>query len=171
MWHRRDPPIRNVDLQVTFQVFRRVARFFLTQYIKTRENIPNNHNIAKWPKDIPNDRKIFSMAIKYTSIFQSKVLQNLPKMGFLVWKQTIWQPWSSDGCFYNSPVDRPNDAPIGLPRVARWHIFKLKIQIWENFGEVWKGKCCYILCPFGTYYGHLVYFKAIVIHILWPFGY
>jgi hypothetical protein len=26
-----------------------VARFFLTQYPKTRENIPNNHNITKWP--------------------------------------------------------------------------------------------------------------------------
>jgi hypothetical protein len=27
----------------------RVARFFLTQYTKTRENIPNYHNITKWP--------------------------------------------------------------------------------------------------------------------------
>jgi hypothetical protein len=25
--------------------------------------------------------------------FQSKALQNLPKLGFLVWKETIWQPW------------------------------------------------------------------------------
>jgi hypothetical protein len=31
----------------------RVARFFLTQYTKTKENIPNYHNITK-------------MAIKYT---------------------------------------------------------------------------------------------------------
>jgi hypothetical protein len=29
----------------------RVARFFsLAQYTKTRENIPNYHNITKWPK-------------------------------------------------------------------------------------------------------------------------
>jgi hypothetical protein len=27
---------------------KRVARFFLTQYTKTRENIPNYHNITKW---------------------------------------------------------------------------------------------------------------------------
>jgi hypothetical protein len=33
------------------------------------------------------------MVIKYTKIFHSKALQNLPKSGFLVWKQTIWQPW------------------------------------------------------------------------------
>jgi hypothetical protein len=32
--------------------------------------------------------------IKYTIIFYCKTLQNLPKFGFLVGKQTIWQPWS-----------------------------------------------------------------------------
>jgi hypothetical protein len=32
------------------------------------------------------------MAIKYSNIFQSKAIQNLPKLGLLVWKQTIWQP-------------------------------------------------------------------------------
>jgi hypothetical protein len=30
------------------------------------------------------------MAIKYIIIFQSESLQNLPKLGFLVWRQTIW---------------------------------------------------------------------------------
>jgi hypothetical protein len=35
------------------------------------------------------------MIIKYTSIFHSKALQNLPKLRFLVWKQTIWQPSGS----------------------------------------------------------------------------
>jgi hypothetical protein len=33
----------------------------------------------------------------YTNISHNKTLQNLPKIGFLVWKQTIWQPW----CKYN----------------------------------------------------------------------
>jgi hypothetical protein len=37
---------------------------------------------------------MFQMVIKYTNIFHSKALQNLPKLGFLVWKQTIWQPCS-----------------------------------------------------------------------------
>jgi hypothetical protein len=32
------------------------------------------------------------MVIKNTKIFHSKALQNLPKLGLLVWKQTIWQP-------------------------------------------------------------------------------
>jgi hypothetical protein len=48
--------------------------------------IPYYHNITKWPYNIPNDRKMFQMTIKYTSIFLSKALQNLPKFGFLVWK-------------------------------------------------------------------------------------
>jgi hypothetical protein len=33
------------------------------------------------------------MALNYTNIFQSKALQNLPKLGFLVWTETIWKPW------------------------------------------------------------------------------
>jgi hypothetical protein len=36
--------------------------------------------------------KYSKMTIKYTSIFHSNALQNLLKLGFLVCKQTIWQP-------------------------------------------------------------------------------
>jgi hypothetical protein len=32
------------------------------------------------------------MTIKYTSICHSTALQNFPKLEFLFWKQTIWQP-------------------------------------------------------------------------------
>jgi capsule polysaccharide export protein KpsC/LpsZ len=42
---------------------------------------------------MPNDSKIFQMAIKTTSVFHSKAPKNLPKLEFLVWKRTIWQPW------------------------------------------------------------------------------
>jgi hypothetical protein len=37
------------------------------------------------------------MVIIYTNIFHSKALQNLPKLRFVVWKQTIWQPCSKRG--------------------------------------------------------------------------
>jgi hypothetical protein len=50
--------------------------------------------------------------------------------------------------------------PIQI-RVARWYIFKPKIQIWINFGGFCNGRCWCILCPFGTFYGHLPYFKDI----------
>jgi hypothetical protein len=49
---------------------------------------------TKWPLNISNGRKIDQMVIKYTKIFHCKTIQNLPKLGFLVWKQTIWQPCS-----------------------------------------------------------------------------
>jgi hypothetical protein len=71
-----------------------VARFFLVQTYQ------NGEKYTKWRQTIPNDHKIYQMAVnyskrslnRYTNIFHSKALQNLPKLGFLVWKQTIWQP-------------------------------------------------------------------------------
>jgi hypothetical protein len=38
------------------------------------------------------DRQMDQVSISFTNIFHCKTLQNLPKFGFLVWKQTIWQP-------------------------------------------------------------------------------
>jgi hypothetical protein len=43
---------------------------------------------------LPNDHKIYQIVIKYTNTFHSKALQNLPQLGFLVRKCTIWQPWT-----------------------------------------------------------------------------
>jgi hypothetical protein len=44
------------------------------------------YNIPKTgiPTDLPNVHKTYQMAIKYTNIFHFKILQNLPKLGFLV---------------------------------------------------------------------------------------
>jgi hypothetical protein len=63
-------------------------------------NIPNRGKIyqitlkyLKWPQHIPNGRKIDHTTIKYTNIFHRKTLQNLPKLGFLVRKYAISQPW------------------------------------------------------------------------------
>jgi hypothetical protein len=52
----------------------------------------NGEKCTKLPQNIPNGHKIFSMAvkyvdqkdIKYTKIFRSNTLQNLPKLGFWV---------------------------------------------------------------------------------------
>jgi hypothetical protein len=41
-------------------------------------------------------------------------------------------------------------------RVARWFILRPNIPIWVYFGELWNGKCWYILRPFGKIYGHSV---------------
>jgi hypothetical protein len=46
-------------------------------------------------------------------------------------------------------------------RVARWYVFKPKIQLWVNSGGPRNEKGWYIIWPFGIYYGHLVYVMAI----------
>jgi hypothetical protein len=52
-----------------------------------------NIKYTKWPQNIPNIRKIYQKAIKYTNIFHCKSLQNWPELLFFVWKYAIWQPW------------------------------------------------------------------------------
>jgi hypothetical protein len=76
----------------------RVARFFLTHDSKIGRNIPQYHKIyhsttkyTKLPQNIPEGSKIRQNVIKNTNIFHCKTLQNLPNLGFLVWKYTIWQ--------------------------------------------------------------------------------
>jgi hypothetical protein len=38
-------------------------------------------NYTRWPYIILNGHKIFQMVIKYTNIYHSKAIQNLPKFG------------------------------------------------------------------------------------------
>jgi hypothetical protein len=38
-------------------------------------------------------RKLYQMNINYTSKIHCRTLKNIPKFGFLVRKNTIWQPW------------------------------------------------------------------------------
>jgi transposase len=58
------------------------------------------------------------MAAKYINIFQSKALQNLPKWGFLVRKQTIWQPWAG--------ITRQNFAAVHDSKYEPSFLFKKK---------------------------------------------
>jgi hypothetical protein len=70
----------------------RVARFFLTHCTKLEKTyqiatkLPNGNYIC-----IQNDRNIFQMATEYTNLLHSKALKNIPKLGILVEKYTIWQ--------------------------------------------------------------------------------
>jgi hypothetical protein len=63
----------------TFMSRCRVARLFLVQRTKTE-------------KMYQNDYKIYEKVIKFINICHCKTLQNLPKLGLLVWKYSIWQP-------------------------------------------------------------------------------
>jgi hypothetical protein len=45
------------------------------------------------------------------------------------------------------------ESSCGYSRVARWFVFKPKIQIWVNFGGSCNGRCWYILWTLGPFYG------------------
>jgi hypothetical protein len=47
----------------------------------------------------------------------------------------------------------------GESRVARWFVFKPKIQIWVKFGGSCTGRCWFILWTLGIVRGNLVYFS------------
>jgi hypothetical protein len=69
--------------------------FLGTTYQNGEKNTkwPQN-KYTKWRLNISNGHKINQVLIKYTKVFYCKTHQNLPALGVLVWKQTIWQPWS-----------------------------------------------------------------------------
>jgi hypothetical protein len=60
----------------------------------------NGKKYIEWPQIMPNGHKWYQMAIKYSKLslkIPTFTIQRPskidPKLGFWVWKQTIWQPW------------------------------------------------------------------------------
>jgi hypothetical protein len=76
------------------------------------------------------------MAIKYINIFQSEALKIFPKLGFLVWKQTIWQP-----CCLPTSVsgwsDWANFRPLGDCLLLAALLWSTKLHIWATFFHSW----------------------------------
>jgi hypothetical protein len=118
---------------------------------------------------------MIQMSIEYTSIFHFKVLQNLPKLEFWVWKQTIWQP-----CFTfeetRQQVCRYTWGPllcllVGLPD----GIFSYQTpQLWYILEGRWNWKK--LLTFITNWYvpilcGHLLYLMTTLVYIgmLWSF--
>jgi hypothetical protein len=109
----------------------------------------NGKKCTKCIQNVPNGHKISPITIKYSkwqlniciNTFQSRALQCVPKLGFLVAKQTIWQPWTVT-------------AIRGTIRVARWYICIPKITTWVHVGQHLNG-------IFWYFYGQLIYFMAI----------
>jgi hypothetical protein len=62
----------------------RVARFCIVRDTKNRKMYQMNKECTKWSLNISNVHKMLKMAIKYINFFQSKALQNLHKLVFLV---------------------------------------------------------------------------------------
>jgi hypothetical protein len=70
----------------SFDVLQGCQIFHGTWYQNRKKMYQISTKCTKWSQNIPNVRKMFQMEIKYSNIFHSKVLQNLSKLGFLVWK-------------------------------------------------------------------------------------
>jgi hypothetical protein len=70
----------------------RVARFFLVQTYQNGKKYTKGPQTI--PEIIPNGLKIFQIFIKYNSIFHSKALQNVTKVGFLVENKPSGNPVS-----------------------------------------------------------------------------
>jgi hypothetical protein len=62
---------------------------------------------------LPNDHYHCKMVIEYTNLFHFQPLQNLPKLGFLVLKYTIWQPcWRDETQSWCFKKYHPNPGGI-----------------------------------------------------------
>jgi hypothetical protein len=68
------------------------CQIFLGTKYQNGKNIPNYHKLYQMSMKY---NKCRTVSMKYTNIYHCKTLLNFPKFGFLVWKQTIWQPWSN----------------------------------------------------------------------------
>jgi hypothetical protein len=69
----------------------------------------------------------------------------------------VWQIWKANA--KNSR--KTNYFYEGPSRVARWFVFKPKIQIWVTFGGSCNGRCWHILWTLGRFYGLSLYFMDI----------
>jgi hypothetical protein len=80
------------------------------------------------------------MVIKYTKIFHSKTVQNLPKLGFLVWKQTIWQPWlcHSDIHVFWKLVPKSETWNSESQKVSVIEVCGMESDVTKNNGSLWE---------------------------------
>jgi hypothetical protein len=119
----------------------RVARFFLIHDTKMNQ-MNTKCNKRSW--NIPNVCKIFQKTIKNGNIIQSKALQNLPKLGFLVWKQTIWQPW------FDSETAYSDTRTLSLLSCSCSH--SLLLSFLQERSLSVSGSGLYLLCKFKRCY-------------------
>jgi hypothetical protein len=61
-----------------------------------------------------------------------------------------WNPFVIESNKIERALIRKRPSPTN-DRVARWFVFKPKIQIWVNFGGSAIGRCWYILWTLGPF--------------------
>jgi hypothetical protein len=100
-------------------------------------NIPKWEKYIKWPQTRPKGCKIDAMAVKYSKwslnipTFTIQRLSKIyPNLEFLVWNQTIWQPWGRIGQLIHFVLGRSANKKFwqnvkydNAPRPL-WHLIK-----------------------------------------------
>jgi hypothetical protein len=108
---------------------------------------------TKLTQNVTNGHIISQIAIKYIHIFQSKALNIFPKLGFLVWKQTIWQPClRSQFSGQKKPLMTSWDLKLRKQCCQMVYFYTKTKTIWVYFWGPWNGECWYILWPFGKFF-------------------
>jgi hypothetical protein len=100
---------------------------------KRRKIYQTTTKYTKWPWNISNSSKIDQMVIKNTKIFHCQTLQNSPKLGFLVWKQTIWQPCRA-AVKWGATVRRPIEKSLTMftwPRCLPTYFVESRVWFWK----------------------------------------
>jgi hypothetical protein len=91
-WRTAAAPLSSSTRTADSQPTPGLPDFYWYNIPRSGKNIPNYHKIYQMAIKTPHGRNIYEMSINYTNIFHCKTLQNEPKFGFLVWKNTILQP-------------------------------------------------------------------------------
>jgi hypothetical protein len=87
------------------------------------------------------------VSIKYTNIFHCKTLQNFPKFGFLVWKQTIWQPCSTWQMMRAPSKNWINWTQFSRRESGSWTALKCKLARSLSFLFSYKKRCSLASAP------------------------
>jgi hypothetical protein len=76
--------------------------------------------------------------------------------------ELAWRCQKSGAFSENLPTRPVPKTPAVVDSVARWYIFKQKIQIWVNFRRHCNGGCWYFLWPCCLLFGKMVYVCLLV---------
>jgi hypothetical protein len=98
--------------------------------------LPLNDKLIIW-----NGRNAFQSPIEYINYFHSQALKHLPKLEFLLWKYTIWQPWFWRRRFR---VFRQGEINVAVEcwsteRSRSFRSWQFIKKIWQKVEFGWKG--------------------------------
>jgi hypothetical protein len=100
--------------------------------------------------NIPNSCEMDQIAITNTNIFHCKTLHNLPKLEFLAWKYTIWQPCSYPcvlTCLLHSTLstDLAQVFPILMGCFREISCFKISDKVSKSIDEKARTKQAFMV--------------------------